>query len=208
MILVQFWALGFITAVGYHNLGQSKSIWGPKATVGSWTPSLDSPSNPQSHTQSTRMSLLHKTLLLYYCSLLFAEDLDEWMNESAVREIVCILSSMQKGTDINDMNFNAEVLAQHSKSPSTQTHNSALTSHYSGLLKPASNAKPRNPSVCYTCCAQKTLKYWFVEWIVLLYIPAASRDVQDKHHLARAHAFPRLLWISNPRMPKWAHAVN
>lgn len=34
VILFLFCAVGFITAVGYHNLGQSKSILGPKATVG------------------------------------------------------------------------------------------------------------------------------------------------------------------------------
>lgn len=41
VILVQFCAVGVITAVCYHNLGQTNSILGPKATVGSQTPSLE-----------------------------------------------------------------------------------------------------------------------------------------------------------------------
>lgn len=106
---------------------------------------------------------------LYYiklyslCLHLFAVDLDDWgcdnqdysvfLELNCVRKIVCLCLLLHILSNRKGQAFECNLdRTKHTKLP-----------------KPASNAKPKNQSVCYTCCAQKTLKYWFVDWIVLLY---------------------------------------
>ncbi len=169
--LFQIWADGFVTAAGY-NLGQSKSILGPEATVGSWwTPSSDLPPNPQQQHTHTYTHIWAYRLCewgyLYcikqsHCCALFTRACcgsGEWCD-----------SCLQKQAHLY---FYADVIVQLTAEISPhQTHNSSLTSHYSELLKPASSSKTqklacllhllcsKNPEIliCWVDCASVSLQ--------------------------------------------------